>query len=108
MEAILLDDITQAVREADEWFKKVGGSSRHWVDDCFMPMLKKQGLDIFKAQEVYDIEAAKAEADAEIERLKSKLRELSNIAHAAHKKSDYYEMIEILKLIEHEANILSL
>lgn len=50
----------------------------------------------------------KAEADAEIERLKSKLRELSNIAHAAHKKSDYYEMIEILKLIEHEANILSL
>ena len=49
-----------------------------------------------------------AEADAEIKRLKSKLRELSNIAHAAHKKSDYYEMIEILKLIEHEANIFSL
>ena len=49
-----------------------------------------------------------AEADAEIKRLKYKLRELSNIAHATHKKSDYYDMIENLKLIEHEANILSL
>lgn len=68
----------------------------------------KQYFGLFKEHDMSGEYYPKAEADAEIERLKSKLRELSNIAHAAHKKSDYYEMIEILKLIEHEANILSL
>ena len=56
MKPILIDEITAAVREADEGFKKTGGSSRHWVEDWFMPMLKKRGLDIFIAQEVYDLE----------------------------------------------------
>lgn len=45
-----LDDlqprITQAVREADEHFERVGGSSRHWVRDCFLPMIEKHGLKI--------------------------------------------------------------
>jgi hypothetical protein len=38
--------ITQAVREADIHFERVGGSSRHWVRDCFLPMLEKHGLKI--------------------------------------------------------------
>ena len=67
MDAILLDEITSAVREADDWFKKIGGSSRHWVDDCFLPMLKKRGIDIFKAQEVYDCESRLATVEAELE-----------------------------------------
>ena len=69
MDAILLDEITSAVREADDWFKKIGGSSRHWVDDCFLPMLKKRGIDIFKAQEVYDCESRLATVDVERDRL---------------------------------------
>jgi len=65
---------------------------------------KSNSHDIDMSGEYYP----KSEADAEIKRLKYKLLELSNIAHATHKKSDYYDMIENLKLIEHEANIFSL
>lgn len=42
----LLPHITQAVREADAHFERVGGSSRHWVRDCFLPMLEKHGLEV--------------------------------------------------------------
>jgi len=66
--------------------------------------IRSQDPYVFQVEEYYK----KAEADAEIKRLKYKLLELSNIAHATHKKSDYYDMIENLKLIEHEANIFSL
>jgi len=39
-------EITDAVREADDWFIKSGGSSRHWVVECFIPALLKRGLVI--------------------------------------------------------------
>lgn len=45
-EAALLAKITEAVREADVHFDRVGGSSKHWVRDCFLPMLEKHGLRI--------------------------------------------------------------
>ena len=35
--------ITEIVREADRVFERVGGSSRHWVRDCFWPMLQQHG-----------------------------------------------------------------
>lgn len=40
--------VTEAVQAADEHFEKVGGSSRHWVRDCFLPELKERGLEIVK------------------------------------------------------------
>lgn len=44
--------ITAVVREADRTFEKVGGSSRHWVRDCFLPLLNRSGLFIHLAAPV--------------------------------------------------------
>lgn len=38
---------TRAVRIADETFERVGGSSRHWIRDCFQPALEDEGLITF-------------------------------------------------------------
>lgn len=38
--------VTAVVREADRAFEKVGGGSRHWVRDCFLPLLNRAGLFI--------------------------------------------------------------
>lgn len=35
-----VDFITEIVRQADDEFKRVGGSSRHWVRDCYFPLLR--------------------------------------------------------------------
>ncbi len=40
--------ITAIVREADEVFQRVGGSSRHWVRDCFLPALSQHGWFVVK------------------------------------------------------------
>ena len=40
----LVARITEAVREADHDFERVGGSSRHWVRDCFLPSLRRHAL----------------------------------------------------------------
>lgn len=36
--------ITRAVRQADIAFEKIGGSTRHWVIDCFLPALEEEGI----------------------------------------------------------------
>lgn len=38
--------MTRAMREADETFERVGGSTRHHVRDCLLPNLYKHGLVI--------------------------------------------------------------
>jgi hypothetical protein len=40
---IVVAAITAIVRAADQTFQRVGGSSRHWVRDCFLPELNRQG-----------------------------------------------------------------
>jgi hypothetical protein len=40
----LVAGVTRAVRAADRQFEKEGGSSRHWVRDCFLPHLEATGL----------------------------------------------------------------
>lgn len=42
--------ITAIVREADQVFERVGGSSRHWVRDCFLPMLNRAGWYVCPAK----------------------------------------------------------
>ena len=42
----LLFRVTRVVRAADGEFVRVGGSSRHWVKDCFLPLLDREGLGI--------------------------------------------------------------
>lgn len=42
----IVNTVTRIVRDADRAFQKSGGSSRHWVRDCFLPMLNARGLRI--------------------------------------------------------------
>ena len=49
-----LTTITAAVRAADRHFERVGGSSRHWIRDCFLPELERHGLVIRRADICFD------------------------------------------------------
>ena len=51
----LTDKITEIVREADKVFKKVGGSSRHWARDCFIPILEKHGLCVVSTTKLPEV-----------------------------------------------------
>ena len=42
--------LTALVREADRAFARVGGGSRDWVRDCFLPLLNRDGWAIQKGQ----------------------------------------------------------
>lgn len=46
LEAKLLTRMTAAMREADQTFERVGGSTRHHVRDCLLPILAKHGLEL--------------------------------------------------------------
>jgi hypothetical protein len=50
--------ITAIVREADESFQKSGGSSRHWVRDCFLPRLNAHGYRILSPAPDTQVSAA--------------------------------------------------
>jgi len=54
----LLQEVTAAVREADEQFQSSGGSSRHWVDEYFLPALKKRGLEVRPSGGIIEPECA--------------------------------------------------
>lgn len=45
---LLIRRITKVVRLADKRFKTTGGSSRHWVIECFLPLLEQEGLKIIE------------------------------------------------------------
>ena len=42
--------VTAVTREADQTFERVGGSSRHWVRDCFLPTLNAHGFIVARIQ----------------------------------------------------------
>jgi ribosomal protein L44E len=42
----LLQRMTAAMREADRTFEKTGGSTRHHIRDCLLPVLAKHGLEL--------------------------------------------------------------
>jgi hypothetical protein len=54
-EAELLRRMTAAMREADETFERVGGSTRHHVRDCLLPVLKKHGLELTLLSDEHDL-----------------------------------------------------
>lgn len=43
-------EVTAIMREADKVFENVGGSTRHYVRDVFMPLLNKNGYHFVKLQ----------------------------------------------------------
>jgi hypothetical protein len=42
----IINEVTAAVRASDDLFEKTGGTSRHWVRECFLPFLEERGLEI--------------------------------------------------------------
>lgn len=42
----LLLRMTACMRKADEIFDRVGGSTKHHVRDCLLPLLPKYGLEL--------------------------------------------------------------
>jgi len=57
----IVNAITGIVRDADRTFERVGGSSRHWVRDCFLPMLNARGFVIVDALRSALLSTQKAE-----------------------------------------------
>ena len=45
-EAEIVRRLTAAMREADRTFERVGGSTRHHIRDCLVPILGKHGLAV--------------------------------------------------------------
>ena len=45
-DAELVRRMTAAMREADETFERVGGSTRDHIRDCLLPVLAKHGLEL--------------------------------------------------------------
>lgn len=50
MDHSILNLVTLATRKADKHFERVGGSSRHWARDCFLPELERHGFKIEKVE----------------------------------------------------------
>lgn len=42
----LINLLTRLVREADRDHEQAGGGTRHWVRDCFLPAIKRNGYEI--------------------------------------------------------------
>ena len=66
-----IEAVTAVVREADRLFESVGGSSRHWVRDCFLPLLEKNGMVVHFAdqgfiQHIKLLKEREAKAKAEL------------------------------------------
>lgn len=47
----MIAKITKAVRAADAKLVDTGGSSRHWVRECFLSALEEEGLRIVPLEE---------------------------------------------------------
>lgn len=45
-ESGLFSVLTSAVREADQLHQAVGGGTRHWIRECFLPALERHGLAV--------------------------------------------------------------
>lgn len=45
----VVNAVTAAMREADQVFEKVGGSTRHHVRDCLLPVLNRMGWQVLRA-----------------------------------------------------------
>lgn len=46
IEQKLIKALVRAVCAADQMHDTVGGGTRHWVRDCFLPIAREQGLKI--------------------------------------------------------------
>ena len=47
----MLRDLIRIVREADHILERIGGGTKHWVRDCFLPVLTRRGYAIERVRE---------------------------------------------------------
>lgn len=64
----VIERTTEAVRRADRIFEGEGGSSRHYVRDCLLPMLAECGLEVRLATDPGAVSAERERITALIER----------------------------------------
>lgn len=93
--------LTTIVREADEVFQRVGGSSRHWVRDCFWPILNRDGLTLVRKSDTTALEAEVTALRAKNQRLKTAL-EKAYIFAGSKDVADYVLCSEIEALLAEE------
>lgn len=48
-EGVELAELTEIMREADLHFEQAGGGTRHYLRDCFLPLLQQRGIYIVRA-----------------------------------------------------------
>jgi hypothetical protein len=46
MSEVSIADFTELIREADRLFETVGGSTRHYVADCLLPLMEEKGMKL--------------------------------------------------------------
>lgn len=90
-----LADVTEIMREADEIFQKVGGSTRHYLRDALFPMLQERGFELKKSDELGEMEKLKAEN----ERMRKDIAKKVLLAAAALVNEDRDEAYHHLYLI---------
>lgn len=61
----VVKELTAVMRKADKVFERVGGSTRHYVRDCLLPLMADAGLFVSSSElqaRVAELEAAAREA----------------------------------------------
>lgn len=53
-----IEKITAIMRECDSGFEKTGGSTRHYVRDWFLPLLRRNGLELVQVSFIQKIKDA--------------------------------------------------
>ena len=64
----VVKELTAVMRKADKVFERVGGSTRHYVRDCLLPLMADAGLFVSSSEQA----ARLAERDEQIAALEGK------------------------------------
>ena len=112
-EDALIPFVTRVVREADQAFERVGGSSRHWVRDCFLPILARYGGYVlhrkdrdetrvwYEESHVTSIKEELAAERATTARLREALKSCEGHVHVCHAgDGDFRDCVKVLKEIQ--------
>lgn len=63
MTEVSIADFAELIREADRIFEVVGGSTRHYVADCLLPLMKEKGMRLISEPDVQVSDTTKAPSE---------------------------------------------
>lgn len=96
MKTIELNELTEILRECDDKFQDVGGSTRHYVRDLLLPTLEERGFVIIKIGELKNIDVDVSEIRKE---LTLKLREKGYSIRQIQRALEYKSPRSVHKII---------